>query len=91
METNEENWEAKPETDHRPASVWVDGKHAADIFGETREIRAARARLMASAPDLLEACMIALDLAREYGDTCAKGRGIDLREVLAEAISKAKE
>jgi hypothetical protein len=55
---------------HRPGSVRIcDGKHAtkegcspigeAEILGVPRETAEARARLMAAAPDLLEACRIA--------------------------------
>lgn len=51
-------WETKPETDYVPAQVWADGRQLAEVYGEDRATRAINARLMAAAPELLEACAI---------------------------------
>lgn len=48
-------WESKPETDYVPAQIWADGRQLAEIYGESRDTRAANARLIASAPDLFAA------------------------------------
>ena len=46
-------WEAKRETDYVAAQVWADGRQLAEVYGESREARAANARLIAAAPELL--------------------------------------
>jgi hypothetical protein len=48
-------WEAKRETDYVPAQVWAEGRQIAEVYGESREVRAANARLIAAAPELLNA------------------------------------
>jgi hypothetical protein len=48
-------WEAKRETDYVPAQVWAAGRQLAEVYGESREPRAANARLIAAAPELLKA------------------------------------
>jgi len=48
-------WEAKRETDYVPAQVWAEGRQLAEVNGECREARAANARLIAAAPELLKA------------------------------------
>ena len=56
-------WEAKRETDYVPAQVWAEGRQVAEVYGESREVRAANARLIAAAPELLKAL---LDLMAEF-------------------------
>ena len=48
-------WEAKLEPEYVPAQVWAEGRQVAEVYGETREARAANARLIAAAPELLKA------------------------------------
>ena len=48
-------WDPKRETDYVPAQVWAEGRQVAEVYGESREIRAANARLIAAAPELLNA------------------------------------
>jgi hypothetical protein len=48
-------WEAKRETDYVPVQVWAEGRQIPEVYGECREARAANARLIAAAPELLKA------------------------------------
>lgn len=49
-------WIAEAETDRRPAGVSAPHNYAlADVFGESRAVREANARLIAAAPEMLEA------------------------------------
>lgn len=48
-------WTTKPETDYVPAQIWAEGRQLAEVYGESREIRARNARTMAAAPELLDA------------------------------------
>ena len=48
-------WEAKRETDYVPAQVWAEGRQVEEVYGESREVRAANACLIAAAPELLNA------------------------------------
>ena len=60
-------WEAKRETDYVPAQVWAEGRQLAEVYGECREARAANARLMAAAPELLKALQeIVAEFWEEY-------------------------
>lgn len=59
-------WSTKPETDYVPAQVWAEGRQLAEVYGETRQIRAVNARLMASAPELLEALERICDAAESW-------------------------
>jgi hypothetical protein len=51
-------WETKPEHNYVPAQIWSEGRQLAEVYGEDLVITAANARLMAAAPDLLEALEI---------------------------------
>ena len=60
-------WEAKLETDCVPVQVWAEGRQLAEVCGESREARAANARLMAAAPELLKALQdIIVEFWAEY-------------------------
>jgi hypothetical protein len=48
-------WEAKCETDYVPAQVWAEGRQLAEVYGESREARAANTHLIGAAPELLKA------------------------------------
>ena len=48
-------WEAKLEMDCVPAQVRAEGRQVAEVYGESREGRAANARLISAAPELLKA------------------------------------
>lgn len=54
-------WHSKIETDYVPAQVWADGRLLADVYGESREARAANAAAMASAPILIAAAWQAIE------------------------------
>jgi hypothetical protein len=64
-----------------------EGGHVADLpmpYGEAGRLQAlANARLIAAAPELLEACTQALMVAEDYGDEC-------IAEVLRAALAKAE-
>jgi hypothetical protein len=47
-------WDAKRETDYASAQVWAAGRQLAEVYDEYREARAANARLIAAAPELLK-------------------------------------
>ena len=61
-------WESKQESAYVPAQVWADGRQLAEVYGEDRATRAANARLIAAAPELLEA-LEALLIGHEEGAT----------------------
>ena len=84
-------WETKPETDYVPAQVWADGRQLAEVYGEDRATRAINARLMAAAPELLEACEIALWIRDRIADV-SRNVGLTLEEwdQIEAAIRKAK-
>jgi hypothetical protein len=78
-------WYAKPETDYVPAQVWQEGLHLCDVYGEDRATRAANARLIAAAPELLAALE---DLVRQLPvDERLADFNLDLAEA---AVAKAK-
>jgi len=87
-------WETKPETDYVPAQVWANGINIADVFGEDRMTRKANARLIAAAPELLEAGDAMLSALADYFLECRIADVIEgLKKAgdnLAEAIRKAK-
>jgi hypothetical protein len=60
-------WEAKCETDYVPAQVWAEGRQLAEVYGESREARAANTHLIGAAPELLKALQdIIVEFWREY-------------------------
>ena len=55
-------WHDEPENNYVPAQVWQEGRHLADVYGETTDTRKANARLMAQAPAMAELLQVLVNI-----------------------------
>lgn len=85
-----EEWRFIPETASNRAGVTTaDARQVAEILGDSRVQRAQRGRLIAAAPDMLEACKLALHRLNDLLDDGTGEHSPAYNQIQA-AIAKAE-
>lgn len=83
-------WESKKESSYVPAQVWAEGRQLCEVYGESKDTRAANARIMAAAPDLYAALKLMLEAwnVQHEGELDDVAEAVQAKDALRKAVSR---